>query len=472
MNIAKLFQISKLRYLRYALPVVTTAGLTAPMAIVQGVYAKHYGLSLEGLALVFLCSRVFDAITDPLIGYFSDRYHQRTGNRSPFMWVGGLLFVVSAYFIYLPPEAPSLLYFLVWMMAFYLAWTLFEIPHIAWAGELSPSSSEKVKVYSMRTIAGYSGLILFYSIPFLPLFTTHDITPETLQAVFWIAGPVMLLFLWVSLSMQFETAPMRASTTEHASKKSAWKFITDFSAHFKSVFKNSIFLRFMLAFIFVFMSTGLWYSLVFLYVDVYLGMGDTFAQVFLLAFIVGITVTPAWAWLAVRFGKKNTMILVLVLCITSFIYTGLLSPGSTTLMELIALKTVQTVGFVGFVPISLSMLSEIIDHDEWQQGLSRSGTYFAVYNFAGKNISAVATAAGLALAGAFGFDATVTQQTLEAATGLLFTISWLPTLLCLLAAPLVLKIPMDERRHEVIRRRLAQRKQREARNAERAGLVL
>ena len=105
-----------LRYIRYALPTSSAGCLLAPMAIVQGVYAKHYGLSLEGLALVFLCSRVFDAITDPLIGYLSDRYYQRTGTRKPFMLAGGVLFVVSAYFLYIPPTTPSLLYFFFWFI--------------------------------------------------------------------------------------------------------------------------------------------------------------------------------------------------------------------------------------------------------------------------------------------------------------------------------------------------------------------
>ena len=115
-----------LGYARYALPTSTTASLLAPIAIVQGIYAKHYGLSLEGLALIFLCSRMFDAITDPLIGYLSDRYHQKHGTRKPFMLIGGLLFVVSAWFLYVPPESPSLFYFFIWFVVFYLAWTLFE----------------------------------------------------------------------------------------------------------------------------------------------------------------------------------------------------------------------------------------------------------------------------------------------------------------------------------------------------------
>lgn len=443
-----------LRYIRYALPTSAVACLLAPMAIVQGVYAKHYGLSLEGLALVFLCSRVFDAITDPLTGYLSDRYYQRTGTRKPFMLVGGVLFVVSAYFLYVPPDTPSLLYFFIWFMAFYLAWTLFEIPHVVWAGELCPESNEKVKIFSVRTAVSYCGLILFYVIPLLPMMASRDITPETLKIVFWIAGPLMLLFLMVSLRLETDSTIPIAENTQEEKTKTFWQSVVEFGVHFKSVFKNKMFLQFLLGFALFSLSTGLWYSLIFLYVDVYLGMGEAFAQIFLIAFIVGLLMTPVWAWVAIRVGKKIGITIVSMICVFSFVYTGLLQPGSTSLTELVFLKTIQTIGFVGFGPICLAMMSEIIDYDALKQGIDRSGTYYSAYTFLLKNVGAVATASGLAMVGAFGFDATAQIQTPGAVAGLILTISWIPTALCLIAIPCILMIPMNERKHAIIRRRM------------------
>ena len=51
--------------------------LFAPTQILAGVYAKYYELSLVELASVSLLARLFDAVTDPLVGYWSDRVRER-----------------------------------------------------------------------------------------------------------------------------------------------------------------------------------------------------------------------------------------------------------------------------------------------------------------------------------------------------------------------------------------------------------
>ena len=62
------------KILAYPLPYIAMAFLFGPMAILQGIYAKYFGLSLTTIAAVLLIGRLFDAITDPIIGYLSDRH--------------------------------------------------------------------------------------------------------------------------------------------------------------------------------------------------------------------------------------------------------------------------------------------------------------------------------------------------------------------------------------------------------------
>ena len=185
--------LSLSQYLAYVAPVMTVMFLLSPMGVVKGIYAKHYGMALTTMATVLLVSRLFDAITDPLIGYWSDRYQARNGTRKPFVVAGGLLFVVSSYFLYVPVDPSTIdsstvvspVYFLTWFMLLYLAFTLFEIPHLAWAAELSSSSKEKNRIFSLRFLSTNLGTLCFYLVPFLPVFATRDFTPKTLQ---WAAG--------------------------------------------------------------------------------------------------------------------------------------------------------------------------------------------------------------------------------------------------------------------------------------------
>ena len=81
----------------YSLPLLSLDFLVAPiMSILQGIYAKYYGLELTAIASVLIIARVFDGVSDPLIGYWSDRMRAR----KPFVLAGGALFIVCAYFLF------------------------------------------------------------------------------------------------------------------------------------------------------------------------------------------------------------------------------------------------------------------------------------------------------------------------------------------------------------------------------------
>lgn len=362
-------KLSNHQCLAYAVPVVTTAWLMTPIGVVQGIYAKYYGLSLTTIASVLLLVRLFDAVTDPLIGYYADRYYQRAGTYKPFILIGGLLFIISSYFLYAPPVKVGALYFTVWFLAFYFAWTLFEMPHLAWASELAHTSETKTRIYSFRNIANYTGWLLFYSIPLLPIFATRAITPETLRISVMVAAILMVPFLVVCLKTKIATThepnhqlgaysknPDRSASTQ---QQSIYPFL-------QSVITNKPLLIFISAFLMIGISAGMWYSLIFLYVDVYLILGDQFAQMFLFAFAIGIAATPVWYKLSIWWGKKTTWALSTLLLIGSFIYTGLLSPENTDFTKLVVLKSIQTIGFTYLGIVAPAMLSEIIDFSNWK----------------------------------------------------------------------------------------------------------
>ena len=115
----------------YAVPTIGVLCLWGPISMVQGIYAKYFGLSLSVIASIILIARLFDAISDPIIGKVTDNYYLRKGTRKPFIRVGGMLLIVSAYFLYVPVDflyqASKEIYFLCSFIAFYLGYTLIEI---------------------------------------------------------------------------------------------------------------------------------------------------------------------------------------------------------------------------------------------------------------------------------------------------------------------------------------------------------
>lgn len=211
-NVPQISMPTNSQILAYAIPVLPVYFLYGPLVLLQGIYAKYFGVALTTIASVLLVSRLFDAVSDPIIGYLSDRYCARRGSRKRFVVCGGILFIVSSWFLYVPVNFNTLevidfgihepsptvsgTYFLIFFLAFYLSYTLFEIPHLAWGGELVSSSKDKNKIYGMRSFFFFLGGLLFYVMPLMPWFDTNEFTPQTLKWSVTIAGFLMLPMLY------------------------------------------------------------------------------------------------------------------------------------------------------------------------------------------------------------------------------------------------------------------------------------
>src|SRR5262245_13291201 len=129
-------------------------GNTACLAAVN-VYLMYFytdvallGVGLAGLAKGI--GRVFDAVNDPIIGYFSDKTHTRWGRRRPWMAAAALPFALSFVWLFRPPITADqyllFVYFLLASMALDTFLTMLQIPGLALAAELSSDYQERTQI--------------------------------------------------------------------------------------------------------------------------------------------------------------------------------------------------------------------------------------------------------------------------------------------------------------------------------------
>ena len=388
--------------LAYALPTMATTFLIGPLAIVQGIYAKYFGLSLTTIAIVLLSARIFDAVTDPLIGYYSDRYYMRTGSRKPFILCGAVLMVVSGYFLYVPLDWGTLIrlddqdstavtvsshYFLGWFLLFYFAWTLFEIPHMAWASDLTSSSRDRSRIYSLRYAVITTGLLMFYGIPLLPIFSSDAFTPITLYWSASLSACLMLPCLYLCIkNVPDVTVPPPTVVSKGASTKWA-----DIHVLAKETLANKPLLLFFFAIALVTIGvSGMWFTLIFIYTDAYLALGNYFALASLIAPCIGLIFIGMWYLLAARLGKKGTLALAMLCSAAGMLLTGWLSPTESGFTSLLIVMTLcYGLGATASGAIAPSLLADIIDFHTWKFGIDRTGTYFSVYTLTTKTSAAL-----------------------------------------------------------------------------------
>ncbi|TDI58255.1 MAG: MFS transporter, partial [Alphaproteobacteria bacterium] len=117
-----------------------------PMSIyLYRFYTGDIGLAISTVANIMLFARLFDVITDPLIGYLSDHTKSRFGRRKPWMLASVPLLMLGIYKIFMPPEGIGAVYLFSWLMVMWLGWTMLMIPYYAWAAELTTDYDERTK---------------------------------------------------------------------------------------------------------------------------------------------------------------------------------------------------------------------------------------------------------------------------------------------------------------------------------------
>lgn len=442
--------------LAYVAPTLMVAFLNGPIGIIQGMYAKHFGITLTTIATILLIARLFDAITDPLIGYLSDRHYNKYGSRKAFVVAGGLMVIISSYFLYVPVDPDSIdesvtvspLYFLGCFLVFYLAWTLFEIPHLAWGSELAYSSEDKTKIYSLRTLSVIVGILLFYVVPLLPIFPGNEFTPQTLQWSAIIAGLLILPTLYCCVIY----APSKTGHTVGAPKIQQKQQLRQILGEFV---RNKPFLLFIAAlFLYSLGGSGMSFTLLFIFIDAYLGLGSDFALVNLIGLGIGVFMVGVWYRLANRIGKKSVMITGIFLYTLGIGLLAFLQPNNAGFTALAIVITTIHVASASLNAISPSLLADIIDYSTWKFGQDRAATYFAFFALVSKISLALGGAIGMGIAGWYGFNPAATDHSDESIAGLVLATCWIPILLMIISTAIIIRFPITSRRHAIIRKRL------------------
>jgi Na+/melibiose symporter-like transporter len=212
------------------------------------------------------------------------------------------------------------------------------------------------------------------------------------------------------------------------------------------------------------LAWGITYGVLFIALDRYWGLGAQVALLLLVATFAQILVVPLCMAAARRFGKHRTWgwsSILGAMAGTAFLLVppdGRASVG--LVMALIAI--VSALGTPNMI-FPMSIVSDIADYDRLRSGANRNGSYYAVRLLIYKAAFALGGSLGLYMLAAVGFDPRLETHSEPARQGLLFTLVVLPNMLFVAAGILLLRFPIDARRHAIIRRRIDARDARRVR---------
>lgn len=433
------------RLLRYSLPSLVTSVAALPMAVfIPAFYADELGLPLAAVGAAIAASRVFDVVTDPLIGTLSDRFQTRWGRRKPWMLLGTPLFLVAIWQVFVPGDSATVGGLLLWSALLYLGFTLIDLPHRAWGAELSTNYDERSRITSVREALSITGQVVLLG--FLVVLTTMGLEAgaDQLRGIAWL----VLISLPLLVSIAVLSVP-EGRLGGFAHPRLGWR------AGLRILVRNPAFGR-MIGCVLLFVSgiaiQGTLHRLVL--ADV---MADEslFPLMLFVENLATLAAVPAWLWLSIRIGKHQALIAAALWLAVLSLPLALLREGDTVL--LILLIAIRGASFASILFLANSIAADVIDVDTLESGEQRSGLYFAAWGMTTKLALALGVVLGTALPAAVGYDPSAAETAPAIQARLMLIYGCVPAVMMAAGALFLRGFPVSRERHAEVRAALAER---------------
>ena len=128
-------------------------------------YNQVLGISATSVATILAIATVIDAISDPLMGAFSDRLNSKFGRRHLLMYLGAVPLGIMMFFLFSPPafltDGQLVGWLFICVIGLRLAFTMFNIPWGALAMEFSSDYAERTEIIAWRLVSGWIGGVAF-----------------------------------------------------------------------------------------------------------------------------------------------------------------------------------------------------------------------------------------------------------------------------------------------------------------------
>ncbi|HVT35317.1 MAG TPA: MFS transporter [Nevskiaceae bacterium] len=431
----------------FTLPTLVLGIMHGPEGQVQSVYAKHAGVALTALAAAMLFSKMFDAITYPLIGLLSDRSYARSGTRKGWVIGGAAVSLLGIWKLMRPPQEIDAFYFGLWMSVTYLGWKLMEIPLQAWSYVLSEDYAQRSRVQAWRGLAALIGTMLFFGVPYLAVKLGYSDSTEIDFRSLGFSAVVCLIVLPLATLLAVVHVPDGTAAAPPAARRFR------LSEVIHAVWNNRPLLHLIAAFLPVSLLGGLMNGVAYLYLDAYLHLSTQFAAIMGLAMLASVVSIPFWSAMAARFERHRVWAVALIVDGLACGAMSLLEPGAAALPLALVIYPVITFTTASTVVV-YTMSADIVDHGRLLTGEDHAGLYGAIFVFLQKSVLGVSSALGLAIAGYFGFDATASTQTASGILGIKLPAGILPGLGLIAAAIIIWSYPLTRARVAEIQRQL------------------
>jgi GPH family glycoside/pentoside/hexuronide:cation symporter len=416
-------------------------------------YSNIFGLSLIDAGVLVLVTRIWDAVSDPMMGVIADRTNTRWGKYRPYLlWVAPF-FSIAGILLFTTPDLDyggKLVWAYVTYILMMTVYTGINVPYGAMLGVMTDDSNEKTVFSSFRMFFAYGGsfISLFCWEPLTNMMGGYDSPKGWFWGMVVIATACFVMFIICFLITRehlktVSTVSVGSDFKALLSNKPWWLLIgaalcfnlfntvrgATVAYYFQDIIGSDINLVFF----------GIMFAF---YAGLFLGVGEV-------SNMVGVA---SCVPISNRLGKKTTFILVnaslfVLSCLFFFIPC---TPTGYWLMLIFQIVISILTGIMS--PLVWSMYADVSDYAELEFKTASTGLIFSSSSMAQKFGGAIGGAAVLWLLDSFGYITDATQlaagvaQPAEALTCLRWLMSFIPACVALVSMCIVWFYPLTTER--------------------------
>ena len=352
------------------------------------------GLNMTLIPIVLLAGKIWDAISDPLMGRITDRTKSRWGRRRPYFLFGSVAVTLSFIFLFSPfssgSQAALLVYAIVSYLVFCTVWTVVMVPFFAFSAEISLDYTERTRAVTFRVLFSLIGSLLASAVPM----TIINSFPNSKQGYLAMAVAFGILFGLSILSVFFSKKEVYRPDTN--------KEEIGFFKSFANALKIRSFRQFVGMFICGMMGIDIISMIMAYYTRYYLRMDGVLTLFLTLALGSQLVALPLWSFVARKFGKRTAFlsgVFIWAFMGTFFVFLPKTTPV-TILLGFIVLISIG-MGAVMFMPHAI--LGDITDLGEFAYGKRQEGSFSGFATFIRKFSSGLGLAIVTGVLGLLGY---------------------------------------------------------------------